>query len=75
MLREIPMAQVRPNPDQPRKRFDEAKMHELAASIAEKGLQQPITVRPATKPKGYMIVFGERRYRAHLLNGAKTIRA
>ncbi len=71
-LTEFPVERVRPNPDQPRKHFDKAKLQELAASIHEHGLMQPISVRPVSEH--YVIVAGERRYRAHLLNGAKTIR-
>ena len=49
-LRELPVAQVRPNPFQPRTRFDPAGLAELVASIAASGLLQPITVRrPATR--------------------------
>ncbi len=73
MIRNLPIGHVCPNPDQPRKIFDEAKLHELAASIRELGLQQPIKVRKDA-PKRYLIVMGERRYRAHLLIGAETIR-
>ena len=73
MFRELPIEQVHPNPNQPRKHFDEAKLHELAASIREHGLLQPITVRPADD--GFEIVMGERRYRAHVLAGLETISA
>lgn len=52
------------NPDQPRKTFDDVKLHELASSILENGLKQPITVRPDGQGR-YMIIMGERRYRAH----------
>ena len=65
---------IYPNPDQPRKRFDEAGLQELAASIKASGLLQPITVRP--DPDGrFMIVAGERRWRAHQLAGLPTIEA
>ena len=72
MLTDLPIEQVRPNPDQPRKHFDQAKLQELAASIREQGLIQPIQVRPVGS--GYVIVAGERRYRAHVMNQAETIR-
>ncbi|RME63196.1 MAG: ParB/RepB/Spo0J family partition protein, partial [Alphaproteobacteria bacterium] len=53
------------NPDQPRRRFDDAALAELADSIREKGLLQPILVRPlASDPGLYEIVAGERRWRA-----------
>ncbi len=72
-MTDLPISQVHPNPDQPRKEFDEAKLRELAASIREHGLLQPITVRPNSN--GYEIVMGERRYRAHVLAGLETIAA
>lgn len=59
------------NPDQPRKHFDEAALRELAASIQAEGLMQPITVTP--RAGRYMIVAGERRWRAHQIAGLKTI--
>jgi ParB family chromosome partitioning protein len=71
---EIPLSAIRPNPDQPRRRFDDAGVLELAASIHENGLLQPITVRADGRGR-YMIVAGERRYRAHLVAGLKSIRA
>ena len=71
MLRELPMKLVEHNPDQPRKHFDEGKLQELGESILAHGLIQPITVRPVGDQ--YVIVAGERRYRAHLLIGAETI--
>jgi len=70
----LPTANVLPNPDQPRKRFEPQALAELAASIKENGLVQPITVRPL--PDGrHMIVAGERRWRAHVLGGIDTIEA
>jgi ParB family chromosome partitioning protein len=59
----IPIASIDPNPDQPRKHFDEAALRELADSIRERGLLQPITVRP--NRKRFEIIAGERRWRAH----------
>ncbi len=61
-VREIDIAQIHANPDQPRQRFDEASLDELAQSIAEKGVLQPILVRPIGE--GYQIIAGERRWRA-----------
>ena len=61
-LSTIPIADIRPNPDQPRRHFAEEKLVELAASIAKHGIIQPIVVRP--HDGGYQIVAGERRWRA-----------
>jgi ParB family transcriptional regulator, chromosome partitioning protein len=56
---------LRPNPDQPRRRFAEADLEELAASLREKGVLQPLIVRPHPEAAGhYEIVAGERRWRA-----------
>ena len=68
----LPMCKVRPDPSQPRKLIDAADIVELAASIRENGLLQPILVRP-DRGVGYIIVAGERRYRAHEHNKAETI--
>ena len=68
---ELEISKVFPNPNQPRKQFDD--IEELAVTIKEFGLLQPITV--VKKDDGYMIISGERRYKAHLHNGAKTIKA
>jgi len=61
-VREIEVGRIRPNPAQPRTRFDEESLDELARSIAERGVLQPILVRPAGD--GFEIVAGERRWRA-----------
>jgi ParB family chromosome partitioning protein len=71
---EVELDQIRPNPFQPRESFDEEKLAELAASIAEHGLIQPITVR-VVGPRRYEIISGERRYRATRLAGLDTIAA
>jgi len=55
---------IRPDPNQPRQRFDDDKLDELVASIKEKGILQPLVVRRATDGQGYIVVAGERRYRA-----------
>lgn len=68
---ELEISKVYPNPDQPRKSFID--IEELADTIKERGLLQPITV--VKKDDGYMIISGERRYKAHLHNEAKTIKA
>ena len=61
-VRMVPIEQVKPNPDQPRKRFTQDDLYDLAASIAEKGVIQPLIVRE--KDGGFEIVAGERRWRA-----------
>lgn len=61
-LRMLPVGSLVPHPGQPRRRFDEAALDELATSIAARGLIQPIVVRP--HGKSYQIVAGERRWRA-----------
>lgn len=64
-LRRVPIDQIHPNPDQPRRRFVEAALEELAASIREKGVIQPLIVRPdPARPDAFQIVAGERRWRA-----------
>jgi ParB family chromosome partitioning protein len=68
----LAMNLVYPNPKQPRTIFEEGPLEELAASIREHGLLQPIKVRPDGQGR-YMIVLGERRWRAHQRIGAATI--
>jgi len=72
-LREVPIAQVRPNPYQPRTRLDEAALGELTASIEASGLLQPVVVRP--RGTGYELIAGERRWRAVQRLGWPTIPA
>lgn len=72
-LVELPVASIAPNPNQPRVHFDEAALVELAASIAEMGVLQPILVRPAEE--GYELIAGERRWRAAQRVGLATIPA
>ena len=66
---------IEPNPDQPRKRFDQEEIESLAASIREKGVLQPLVLRPAPGATGrYQIVAGERRWRAaHSLCSTRNI--
>lgn len=73
-LREIATAAVEPNPNQPRQHFDEETLVELAASIAEMGVLQPILVRPLDDER-YELVAGERRWRAAQRAGLATIPA
>lgn len=70
---EIPVAQVSPNPHQPRKYFDEEALSTLADSVRELGVLQPILVRPIED--GYQIIAGERRWRAAKRVGLATIPA
>lgn len=63
-VKTVPIDHIRANPDQPRRRFEEADLASLAESIAEKGVLQPLLVRPAPDGQGYEIVAGERRWRA-----------
>ncbi len=73
-IAEIDLAKIRPNPDQPRTQFNKEALQELAISITELGIIQPITVR---KNNGgtYTIISGERRYRAAKLAGLEAIPA
>lgn len=63
-LRMLALATIKPLPGNPRKYFDEAALDELAASIAARGVIQPIIVRPHPAGQGYQLVAGERRWRA-----------
>lgn len=72
-LQELPIAAIRPNPYQPRDRFDEEGLGALADSIREVGLLQPVLVRPAGD--GYELVAGERRWRAAHRAGLQVIPA
>lgn len=90
-INEIALSVIFPNPDQPRKDFDQDKLDELAMSIKQYGVLEPIVVTPRDSLKDivisekskaayktqkvYMIVAGERRYRASLLAGLETIPA
>ena len=70
-IREIPLDEIIPNPEQPRKDFEEEKLIELADSIKQHGLLQPILVKPVGNK--YHIIAGERRYRACRLAGLDKI--
>jgi ParB family chromosome partitioning protein len=72
-IQEIEVSNITGNPRQPRKRFDQTKLDELASSISEHGVVQPIVVRP--KGSGYEIVAGERRWRAAKQAGLSKIPA
>jgi ParB family chromosome partitioning protein len=69
-INEIPISQITPNPDQPRQNFDEVALEELATSIRELGIIQPLTLR-SVGDNAYQVISGERRYRAALLVGLR----
>lgn len=73
-INEIPIDNITPNPDQPRTTFDDGALNELAISIRELGIIQPLTVRSAGDDK-YQIISGERRYRAAILAGLTSVPA
>ncbi|GAC66774.1 ParB/RepB/Spo0J family partition protein [Gordonia soli] len=79
VYREIPPAEIQPNPHQPRSVFDEEAMSELVHSISEFGLMQPIVVRRLSEPTptgvNYQLVMGERRWRASQEAGLTVIPA
>lgn len=76
VVKQIPLIQIGANPDQPRKTFSDAELAELAASIKEKGVLQPILLRAVDgRPYMYEIVAGERRYRASKMAGLTEIPA
>ena len=72
-IKEIPLEEIRSNPYQPRKTFDQNALEELAESIKNYGVFQPIIVKKSIK--GYDLVAGERRVKASRLAGMKTIPA
>ena len=73
-LSTIAIEDIEPNPNQPRREFDEAALQELAASIKELGIIQPITLHKTEGDK-YQIIAGERRWRASQMAGLNTIPA
>lgn len=72
-LQEIEVERIGPNPAQPRQRFDAASLEELAASIREHGVLQPLIVRKADG--GYVLIVGERRWRAAKMAGLARVPA
>lgn len=75
-VREIPIELIHNNPDQPRRHFAEDELAELAESIRDKGVLQPVLLRPSRKTEGeYEIVAGERRWRAAQRAGLKALPA
>lgn len=73
-IHEVPIGQIKANPNQPRHEFDQTALQELADSIAEIGIIQPITLRQQDDGS-YQIIAGERRYRASLLAGLDRVPA
>ena len=73
-VQDIPLDEIRPNPYQPRRTFVEEALNELAASIRQSGVFQPIILR-ASSVKGYEIIAGERRFRASKIAGKETVPA
>ena len=73
-INEIALDQIEPNPNQPRHDFDEESLQELAGSIREIGIIQPVTLRQVAENR-FQIIAGERRWRASQLAGLKTIPA
>ncbi|MDR3306231.1 MAG: ParB/RepB/Spo0J family partition protein [Endomicrobium sp.] len=71
----IPLSKIKPNRFQPRKKFNEEKLKDLADSIKKHGLAQPILVTESVLPGEYEIIAGERRFRASKLAGKKDIKA
>jgi ParB/RepB/Spo0J family partition protein len=71
----IPVERIEPNPENPRLAFDAVTLEELASSIREHGVLQPILVRPTGEPQRYQLVAGERRWRASRQAGLDTIPA
>ena len=69
----LPLREIEPDPEQPRKRFDDDALNQLADSITENGLLQPIAVRPKQVGRGYIIIAGERRWRAARLAGLDEV--
>lgn len=73
-INDVSINQITPNPDQPRRTFDNEALEELASSIRELGIIQPLSLRK-TGPDSYQIIAGERRYRAAQLAGLTSVPA
>ena len=71
-IQEIPVGELDPNPDQPRQSFDQESIGQLADSIRDQGVPQPLLVVPASGGR-YRIIAGERRYRASRMAGLETV--
>jgi len=73
-VQEVPLSRIEPNPEQPRKNFREEALEELASSIREKGVLQPVILRKGEKGR-YFLIAGERRWRAAKIAGLRNIPA
>ena len=74
-IAEVPLASIKPNPRQPRTHFDAAELEELAASIREHGVLQPVVLTRALDGEGYYLIAGHRRWQAAKLAGRTKIAA
>ena len=72
---DLELEEISPSPQQPRTRFDDDSLEELAASIREVGVLQPVVVRPGERDGSYLLIAGERRLRAAGMAGLSTIPA
>ncbi len=72
---QVPVEQIRPNPRQPRSKIDPAALEELAASIREHGVIQPVVLARAPDGQGYVLIAGERRWQAAKLAGLRQVPA
>jgi len=72
-IKDVSIEHIHPNPNQPRKEFRQEALQELADSVREKGVLQPILVEENPHGEGYLIIAGERRYRASKLAGLQEI--
>ena len=69
---DLEIEEISPSPQQPRTRFDDDSLEELAASIREVGVLQPVVVRPGERDGSYLLIAGERRLRAAGMAGLST---
>lgn len=74
-IQKLAVQQLKANPDQPRQHFDKTALEQLAGSIKQYGVLQPLVVTPAKGSDGYIIIAGERRWRAAQLAGLKKVPA
>ena len=72
-IQKISVSRIVPNPDQPRTHFDDEALQQLAASITQYGVLQPLVVTPGTKSGDYIIIAGERRWRASVIAQIATV--
>lgn len=74
LIKAIPLGRIKPDPNQPRRSFDEYELGTLAESLKEAGQLTPVQVTQDTEGKGYTLIFGERRWRAAKIAGLKTLK-